>query len=131
MNSETFIDQVQHGLDSTDREEVVNVAHMVLSAFGEQLSHGQAENLAAQLDHELANYLMENAAGHPDDLAVDGFFENVAARQSLEVGVDQARQQVAAVLGTLGDAVDEEELRNATSQLSTGYQQLLAPVGGA
>lgn len=131
MNSETFIDRVQHRLGSTDREEVVKVAHMVLSAFGEQLSHGQAEDLAAQLDHELANYLLENAAGHPDDLAVDGFFEKVAARQPLEVGEDQARRQAAAVLGTLGDAVDEGERRNAASQLSTGYQQLLSPAGGA
>lgn len=131
MNAERFIDRVQQRLDSPHRDEVVNVVHVTLSTFGEQLSGGQAEDLAAQLDHELANYLMEHAAGHPDDLSVEDFFEKVAARQPLEVGVDQARQQAVAVLSTLSEAVDDTELRNAASQLSTDYQALLSSAGGA
>lgn len=126
MDAETFLDHVQQRLGAPHRDEVVDVVQATLSIFGEQLSGGEAEDLAAQLDDEVAGYLLQHAGGQPDDLALEDFYEKVAARQPLSVGVDQARQQAIAVLGVLSRAVGDAELRKATSQLKGEYKELLA-----
>lgn len=130
MDDDTFLDRAQARLGSPDRDEAVAAVRATLCTFGEQLSGGEAEDLAAELGDEIGGYLTENAGGQPDDLDVGDFFEKVAARQSIEVGVDEARQQTMAVLGVLRQAVSEEELRNAGAQLSTEYEELLASAGG-
>lgn len=129
MDAEKFLDHVQQRLGSPHRDEVVDAVRATLSTFGEQLSGGQAEDLASQLDDEIAAYLMESTEGQPDAVELEDFFEKVAARQPLQVGVDQARQQSVAVLGTLSEAVGESELRKAGSQLAKEYQELLSPAG--
>lgn len=129
MDAETFLDHVQQRLGAPHRDEVVDVVRATLSTFGEQLSGGEAEDLAAQLDDEVAGYLLENAGGQPDDLELEDFYEKVAARQPLTVGVEQARHQAIAVLGTLSQAAGDAEIRKATSQLKGEYKELLASAG--
>lgn len=129
MDAEVFLDRVQKRLGAPHRDEVVDVVRATLSTFGEQLSGGEAEDLAAELGGEIAGYLTQSASGKPDSLAVEDFYGKVAARQTIEVGVDQARQQAIAVLDTLAQAVDDDELRKATSQLSPEYQELLPSAG--
>jgi uncharacterized protein (DUF2267 family) len=130
MDAETFLDRAQQRLGTPHRDDAVVAVRATLLTFGEQLSGGQAEDLAAELDDEIGGYLTENAEGQPDDLDLEDFFEKVAARQSIEVGVEQAREQAIAVLDVLGDAVSEQELANAGAQLSTDYKELLTPAGG-
>lgn len=127
MDADTFVDRTQRLLDARTREDAADAVHATLRTLGEQLSPEEADDLAAQLPDGIHDHLRSDANGNPKDTDIEAFYAQVARRQSPQAQTDYAREQVRAVFTVLSEAVNAEELRAATAQLSKDYRELLAP----
>jgi len=128
--AETFILRVV-AYGALDLSSAWAAAQAGLEALGERLSAGEAEDLAARLPGELAEWLRrgeQRTKGRPASLDVEAFVERIA--QLEDVSPESARRHVRAVLLALRDVAGEQELDDALAQLPGGYRSLLRD-GGA
>ena len=110
------------------REESADVTRAVLERLADQLSEGEARRLALDVP-DLADQLQmarrRSKEAHP--VKVHDFVRQVSERTGLTE--EEARAGAGAVLGTLRDALGEEEYRHLTGQLPAEYAGLAQAAG--
>jgi uncharacterized protein (DUF2267 family) len=115
---------LRSGLNDEDTRSAVNA---VLETLAERLSHGEVEDLIAQLPTELHMALKRGDAlsnGAARKMPIDKFLRLIAEREGATPQI--ALQHARAVFATLREAVSEKEFSDVTVQLPTDYTQLLA-----
>lgn len=112
--------QKRAGLDS--EPEALDVTRAVLTALGERLSRGEAEDLAVYLPSDVEDAILEDRL--ETDYSAEEFVERVAELGKWEE--ETAREYAEAVLTTLAEVAREEEIQRALDQLPSGYDDLLA-----
>jgi uncharacterized protein (DUF2267 family) len=98
------------------------VERATLRTLADRISGGEAQDLASQLPGDLQDSLRP-LAEHAEAFDVEEFVRRVAERA--DVGSDEARAGVAAVLNTIRDAVTPGEFEDVLSQLPQEYRQLV------
>ncbi len=110
------------------REESADVARAVLERLTDQLSEGEARRLALDVP-DLADQLQmarrRSKEAHP--VKVHDFIRQVSERTGLTE--EEARAGAGAVLGTLREALGEEEYLHLTGQLPAEYAGLAQAAG--
>jgi uncharacterized protein (DUF2267 family) len=110
------------------REESADVTRAVLERLADQLSEGEARRLALDVP-DLADQLQmarrRSKEAHP--VKVHDFIRQVSERTGLTE--EEARAGAGAVLGTLREALGEEEYRHLTGQLPAEYAGLAQAAG--
>lgn len=106
--------------------EAANLIRATLTTLAERISGGAARDLATQLPEEFREYLHKEV-DFAERLDLVEFLNEVRAR----AGVDDQRAAdgARAVLTTLREAVNGEELEDLESELSKDIRRLLHPVG--
>lgn len=110
------------------REESADVTRAVLERLTDQLSEGEARRLALDVP-DLADQLQmarrRSKEAHP--VKVHDFIRQVSERTGLTE--EEVRAGAGAVLGTLREALGEEEYRHLTGQLPAEYAGLAQAAG--
>ena len=105
-----------------EAEQLTQTINTVLENLGKRLQGGEPHNLAAQLPQEFQSAATVQADAQPINDDVDDFIRRVA--NQLDTTPEQARPQVAAVLGTISRAIAPGEVEDLRSQLPAGYGPL-------
>lgn len=123
MTHDEFIGQVQHRARLDSRGAAERAVRAALETLGERLQGGAAENLAAQLPHEIGEHLRRvDSTGERIDL--DDFFERVAQREGVEL--PQAVFHARCVVDVLGEATTPGIVDKIRDQLPAEYDRLFA-----
>ncbi len=88
MQHDEFIGQVQHRARLASRGDAERAVRATLESLAERLSDGMAENLAAQLPHEVGEHLRRKvsvAAGPGERFTLDDFFHRVSEAEGVEL----------------------------------------------
>ncbi|MFC4019073.1 DUF2267 domain-containing protein [Micromonospora sp. GCM10011542] len=120
MKYEQLIATVRRRADLNEEEAVRSVG-AVLSALGERLAGREADHLAAQLPERLNGSVTRNPQGRRWD--VGEFLRQVGEREKC-ADADQVRQHAQAVLRTVAEALDDDELHDLLAQLPGGITDL-------
>lgn len=125
MDFDRMIGQVQHRTELGSKEDALKATRATLSLLGARLAGGAPQNVASQLPEEVGRYLTEGD-GEPQTFSVDEFFELLSA----EVGADvpQAADQARAVINVVREAVGDDTLNKARSQLPPEWDSLFYQV---
>lgn len=122
MDQETITETVS---DRTGADEVgaADAVRAVLTTLGERLSEDQATDLAAQLPGEFGDHLSEGESGRR--FSEEEFVSR--ADQRMDAVDLTGEQAVAAVMGTVLEAVDETERAAVVDQFEHyGFEELLS-----
>jgi uncharacterized protein (DUF2267 family) len=122
IGARDFIERVA-GRAGLDEEHARRATEVVLETLGERIAHGEAEDLAAQLDEPLAEPLLR-PGGDAQPIPADAFVQRVAEREGEPLPL--AQEHARAVLTTLREAVTVDEWHDTEAELSRDYQTLLA-----
>lgn len=109
------------------RQETERATRVVLEAFGERISAGEAQDLAAQLPEGVARPL-RRATENAEPVALDELVRRVAERMGILP--ELAREQVRAVLSTLRESVTAREWSETVAQLPKAFDDLLGEAPG-
>jgi len=107
MNHDTFIGQVQARARLDSRGSAEAASRATLETLAERIPAALADNLAAQLPHEIGEHLRRVAAA-PDQLATgirmepDEFFDRVAQRAGADL--PKATYEARCVMEVVGEA---------------------------
>jgi uncharacterized protein (DUF2267 family) len=123
---DTFLQRV---VDRTglDRDGALRATEAVLETLAERISHGEVEDLIADLPVELHEALRRgdaNSNGAATRFDLDEFVHRVAEREG--VTRDEARDHARAVFAALREALPGKEFFDVTDQLPDDYAVLLA-----
>jgi uncharacterized protein (DUF2267 family) len=110
----------QAGLPEEQAEQIVLATFMTLA---ERISGGQASDLAAQLPEPISRVMQRPRFDPAQGFDVDEFAHRVMRRA--QVGPDEARAGMRAVLLALQQAVSPEEFEDMMSELPAGYRRLV------
>jgi uncharacterized protein (DUF2267 family) len=122
VGPDQFVERVsaRAGLDEERARQAIAA---VLSAFGERIAGGEAEDLAQQLPEPAADVLRQ-ADGDPHPIPIDEFLRRIAALEHEPEAI--AREHARAVLTTVREAVTADEWDDTLAELPRGYEQLMA-----
>ena len=120
MQHDEFIGKVQQRARLSSRSQAETATEATLLTLAERLVGGSAENIAAQLDPETAQYMDDVEFGEP--FSLEEFFERVSDREGVDV--PDAVHHARSVVSVLCEAVSEGALRNARAQLSEEWDPL-------
>ncbi|MFB6269853.1 MAG: DUF2267 domain-containing protein [Halobacterium sp.] len=112
----------RHG-DIDSGEEARTATRAVLVALGKRIARGEAEDIAAHLSGDPADWVVQGDGDGPTSLSVDEFVAYVA--EEADTDTDRAWEYVEAVLGGFSDVLTEAEFRGITSQFPPEYDRLL------
>lgn len=116
-----FIEVVRrHGEFDSD-DEARRAARASLTALGERIAHGEAEDVAAHLSDEAADWVTTD--GPATSLSAEEFVALVADRADADR--DRAYDYVEATFGALSDRIPEAEFEGVVTQLPPSYDPLL------
>ena len=120
MNYDEFLGQVQNRARLASTGEAVRATRATLEVLGQRLFGGEADDLAAQLPHELQSYLKHTKPS--ESFVLGEFYRRVAEAE----GVDypQAVFHARAVMSVLQDAVSRGEMEDIRAQLPDDYDDL-------
>lgn len=127
MQHDEFIGQVQSRARLSSRGDAERATRAVLETLGERIPEGLADNLAAQLPHEIGEHLRRTevyaGAGTGERFGRHDFIARVAER----AGVDepQAAYLVRAVTEVTGEAVQGGLLAKVAESLPKDIRQLV------
>ncbi|TDD87707.1 DUF2267 domain-containing protein [Actinomadura rubrisoli] len=130
MRHEEFIGQVQNRARLPGWGDAERASRATLETLGERIPEGLADNLAAQLPHEIGEHLRRTevygGAGSGERFDRHGFVERVAIRS----GTDEPRAAFLArvVLEVVDDATRGSVTRKVGDSLPADIRALL-PVG--
>jgi uncharacterized protein (DUF2267 family) len=116
----------------TDLQEARRATDAVLETLAMRIAGGEVDDLRMRLPLALHPALKrggELSGATATRMRLDSFVRRVAELEG--ISPDAALDHVRAVLGTLREAVGEQEFRDVTAQLSDEYKVALAPVGRA
>lgn len=133
MQHDEFIGQVQARAKLSSRGDAEAATRATLETLGERIPEGTAENLAAQLPHELGEHLrrtmLMGGVGPGERFGLDEFVARVAERDSADPPAATYRARVVfevldeATTGGLMDKVAEalpDDVRSLIEAGSTG-----------
>jgi uncharacterized protein (DUF2267 family) len=111
-------------------EQAATISRAVLQTLAEQVTGGEADDLAAQLPDELAGYLSAPAGDAPAGGSPTGGSVEFLFRVAHRAGVDPAVAEVGvrAVLSTLREAVTVGEFQDMVAQLPRGFDAMVDPI---
>lgn len=118
-----LIEAIQRHGDIESDEEARTAARATLQALGKRLARGEAEDIAAHLDGDPADWVVPEGSDGPVSLPVDEFVAWVA--DEADVDQDRGWEYVEAVLGALSDTLPEPEFEGITAQFPPEYDRLL------
>ena len=121
MQTHELTSAVQRSAGIDTHEHAENAVRATLTVLGRRLST-EADDLAAQLPPELAEYL--HAGPEVERFDLDEFYRRVAAEEGTGCSPEQARQHARAVTAALREAVGAE-YRHLLAQLPTDYADLM------
>ena len=87
MNHDEFIGQVQHRARLGSTGDAERAVRATFETLAERISDGAAQNLAAQLPHEVGEHLRRHApaqAGTGQQFDLDEFFDRVTEREGVD-----------------------------------------------
>jgi uncharacterized protein (DUF2267 family) len=122
MNYAEFIKKVQTLARLESKEEARQAIQATLETLAERIKGGEALHIAAQLPHELHEYLECAPEKAGQKLSLKKFFERVAFRQGREVGEIVASTR--AVLEMVKEGLQPGELADLYAQLPEDFKQL-------
>jgi uncharacterized protein (DUF2267 family) len=110
-----------------DERRAWEVTEAVLETLAERIAGGEVDDLLVHLPVHLHPALRRGSAasgGKAIRMSADEFVERVAERE--DVGLEDAREHIRAVLATLRDTVPPDEFADVIAQLPRDYDELLA-----
>ncbi|MGN9806437.1 DUF2267 domain-containing protein [Micromonospora sp. L32] len=105
--------------------EAANVVGATLTTLAERVSGGEARHLATRLPEELRGYLHKNV-DFAEQLDLVEFLNEVGVRAGTDG--DRSAEVARAVLTTLREAVNAEDLKGLESELPKDIRRLLHPL---
>ncbi|MGN9777113.1 DUF2267 domain-containing protein [Micromonospora sp. H33] len=102
-------------------EEAERSVRAVLSTLSERLAGREADHLAAQLPDRLDIFVTRNPQGRTWDV---GEFLRIVGQREQCPDADLVRQHAQAVLGTIAEALDDDERADLLAQLPGGIIDL-------
>ncbi|MGK5441448.1 DUF2267 domain-containing protein [Micromonospora sp. URMC 105] len=105
--------------------EAANAVGATLTTLAERVSGGEARHLAARLPEELRGYLHKNV-DFAEQLDLVEFLNEVGVRAGTDD--DRSAEVARAVLTTLREAMNAEDLKGLESELPKDIRRLLHPV---
>lgn len=124
MDESEFYDRVRDRASFENEGEALAITHATLEAFSERISEGQARDLSEELPRPIAESLIHHH-GNPAKLSLAEFAERIEDHDEVDADLADRDERIAAVLGTLAEATDEEfdDLRD---QLPSEFEELIA-----
>jgi len=126
VKHDEFIGQVQQRARLDSRGAAEQATRATLETLGERLSKGAAENLAAQLPHEIGEHLRRTASGTGDQIDLEDFFARVTRREGTGVDEPQAVFHARCVLEVVDEATTGDLLGKLQEQLPAEYDRLFS-----
>jgi uncharacterized protein (DUF2267 family) len=120
MTFDEFVGHVQNRAELATTDEALRTIRSTLSTLGERLHGGEAGDLAAQLPHEIGNYIV--AADGDEAFSFDTFLRRVASRENVDLPIATYHARV--VMEVVDEAVTAGELDDVREQLPAAYQPL-------
>jgi uncharacterized protein (DUF2267 family) len=120
MTYDEFMGQVQNRARLGSTGDAVRATRATLEVLAQRLYGGEAEDLAAQLPHEIQPFLEKT--GPSEDFGVDEFFRRVSEVESVDL--PEAVYHARAVVSVLRDAVTPGEIEDMRAQLPGEYDPL-------
>lgn len=117
------IEAIQRHGDLESDEEARTATRTAIAALGKRIARGEAEDIAAYLEGDPADWVVPEESDGPVSLPVDEFVAWVA--EEADVDEDRGWEYVEAVLGALSDTLPESEFEATTSQFPPEYDRLL------
>jgi uncharacterized protein (DUF2267 family) len=127
MQHDEFIGQVQHRAHLASRGDAERACRATLETLGERIPEGLADNLAAQLPHEIGENLRRTevygGSGSGERFDRHDFIERVAVRS----GADDSKAAflARAVLEVTGEATQGAIMTKVYESLSPDIRQLV------
>ncbi len=122
MKHDEFIGQVQHRARLSSRGEAERATRATLEILAERLAGGEANDLAAQLPQELAEYLRREWSGIGERFSLEEFFRRVSLREGVDL--PDAIFHARAVIEVLTEAVSMGEINDVRAQLPAEFDRL-------
>lgn len=126
MEHDEFIGQVQNRARLDNRGAAEQATRATLETLGERLSEGAAQNLAAQLPHEIGEHLRRAASGRGEQLDLDDFFARVTERSGTGVDEPAAVFHARCVLEVVDEATTGDLMGKMRAQLPAEYDRLFS-----
>ncbi|WP_435102347.1 DUF2267 domain-containing protein [Halarchaeum sp. P4] len=120
-----FVDIVERRGGLNTPSEAEETAEAVLRTLSENLSHGEAADLAQPLPDRFGRVLLETDQGEDAPMSLPVFFRTVAKR--LDVEESEAESRTQAVVAALADIVGADEVEDAAAQFPPEYEVVFAP----
>lgn len=126
MHHDQFLGKVQSAAHLPDRGAAERAARATLETLGERIPAGLADNLAAQLPHEIGEHLRRPDTGRPGAAKRFDKLEFIA-RVSARAGVNETKAASLshAVAGVVDDATDGMLSTKVASSLPEDISALL------
>ena len=117
-----MLKRVMERTEIDDRYEAERTLHAVLQTLCDRLTGDEADDLLAQLPHEVKTAVTITTAARP--MSADEFVALAAER--MKVDPERARRRIRAVFGVLREAVTLGEFDDVLAQLDPEYADLIA-----
>lgn len=122
MQLHEFLGQVQHRAQLASPDEALRATRATLTTLAERLQGHEPANLAAQLPHELKEYLRGAGAGGGERFSSTEFFRRVSEKEGVDLPASVYHARV--VMEVLKEAVSLGELEDLRAQLPADWQRL-------
>ncbi len=122
MKYEEFIGQVRHRARLASPNDAEKATKATLETLAGRLAGNEAQQLAAQLPPQLAEYLQPFYAGIGDRYSLDEFFRRISEREGVDVS--EATFHARVVCGLLSEVVSVGEIEDVRAQLPPDFAKL-------
>ncbi len=126
MTNDEFLRAVQERLGFTDKAEVETAVRSVLAATADRLTPEEANDLAGQLPHEVADFIRRRRPA-VQKMDYDTYINRIQRDLDL-MEPTQAERVVRGVLGVVRDAVGEGEWEDVVSQMPADMKEMFVAV---
>jgi uncharacterized protein (DUF2267 family) len=126
MTKDEFLREIQRRLSLADKTEAETAARSVLAATVDRLTPNEADDLAAQLPHDLAEFLRRRP-GEVQKMDHNTFLHRIQRDLDL-IDMGQAERVTRGVLSVARDAVGEGEWQDVISQMPADMKEMFVAV---
>ena len=126
MTKDEFLGAVQQRLDLTDKTEAETATRSVLAATADRLTPEEANDLAAQLPHEMAEFIRRRRPG-VQKMDRNTYIGRIQGDLDL-MKPTQAEQVAKGILSVVRDAVGEGEWQDVVSQMPMDMKDMFVTV---
>lgn len=120
MKYHVFVERVKDEAGFESLEDAARIIKVVLETLGERISKTEREELAAQVPHELKEYL--HKCCEKDRYPLEEFYDRITQRA--DIGYPDAVRQTLAIIRVLQEAVSPGELRDILNELPDQYAEI-------